>query len=137
MADTQKNYSEQLLTLTNKIKAFEELAQKTTAEKASIHLTEVTNLKDQIKDLTQQYQNQICQLNLLTSDKTKSLNEQIENLKDQQLQKDEMIKQANNLATSYQHELKKAQRRSGINVIAVLIAIIIGFILGAFIFSRI
>jgi len=90
-----------------------------------------------MKDLTQQYQNQIRQLILLASDKTKSLNEQIENLKDQQLQKDEMIKQANNLATSYQQELKKAQRRSGTSVLVVIIAIIIGFILGAFIFSRI
>ena len=83
LADTQKNYSEQLLTLTNKLKAFEELAVKTSAEKANIQLAEVTNLKDQMKDLTQQYQNQISQLTLLASDKTKSLNDQLENLKDQ------------------------------------------------------
>ena len=52
-------------------------------QQANIQLAEVTNLKDQMKDLTQQYQNQISQLILLASDKTKSLNDQIENLKDQ------------------------------------------------------
>jgi hypothetical protein len=128
--ETNKNHAEQLLTLSNKLKSFEELGKKTTEEKANLHLIEVKNLKKQILDLTNLHQIQVEQLNNLQTEKMKSLNDQIQILQNQQSQKDKLIQQANDLASSYQKQLQAAQLKTEPNIGAIIIAVIIGIIIG-------
>ncbi|MDB5276133.1 MAG: hypothetical protein JWR61_1088 [Ferruginibacter sp.] len=136
LADTKKNYTEQMQTLTDKLKSFEELVGKTATDKAALHLTEVNNLKKQMEDITALHQSQLTQINTLQVEKMKSLNDQIQNLHNQQSQKDAMIQQANNLATNYQKQLQDARSTSSPSILTIIIALIIGLIVGAILFSK-
>ena len=89
-----------------------------------------------MQDITALHQSQLTQINNLQADKMKSLNDQIQNLQNQQNQKDAMIQQANNLATNYQKQLQVAQSNSGTSIVAIIIALIIGLIFGAILFSK-
>ena len=61
---------------------------------------------------------------------------QIQNLQNQQIQKDTMIQQANNLASNYQKQLQEVRSHSGTNIVAIIIALIIGLIIGVIIMSK-
>jgi exodeoxyribonuclease VII large subunit len=126
--EAKKNHADQLLTMTNKLKSYEELALKTNQEKANLHTTEVTNLKKQIQDLTHLYQTQVKENETLQAGKFKALNDQIQTLQEQQVQKDKLVKQANEMATMYQRRTQEVESKSGVNIgliIVVIIAIII------------
>ncbi|MEO6843833.1 MAG: hypothetical protein ABI184_01600 [Ginsengibacter sp.] len=101
-----------------------------------MHLTEITNLKKQIQDVTTMHETQVSQINTLKADQMKSLNEQIQTLENRDSQKDKLIEQANNLASNYQKQLQQSQSTSGTNWVAIIIALIIGIILGVVIFGR-
>ncbi len=135
LAHSQTNYNEQLATLDGKLKSFEELIAKTIQDKTTLYTTEVTNLKKQIETISNMHLNQINQLNNLQQEKMKSLNEQIYLLQNQQVQKDKLIQQSNNLASQYQKQLIAASSTTSLHIVAIIIALIAGIILGAFILN--
>jgi exodeoxyribonuclease VII large subunit len=128
--EAKKNYTDQLQILANKLKSHEELVTKTNLEKASLHATETANLKKQILDLTTMYQNQVKESGTLQVDKMKSLNEQIQGLQAQQIQKDKIIQQANDLASKYQRQAQEAEAKNSSSIGPVIVGVIIGIILG-------
>ena len=113
------------------MKNFEELAQKTSQEKINLHTTEVNNLKKQIEDITKLHQSQLSQVNNLQTEKLKTLMDQVGSLEGNQVQKDKLISQANDVANNYKKQLQEAQTKSAPNIILYIIfAVIIGIILG-------
>jgi exodeoxyribonuclease VII large subunit len=99
--ELNKTYAEKLQVLNSKLKIFEELASKSSEEKNQLHQKEVANFKSQIQGLLAQ---QTTQENLL--------------------------KQVRELNASYQKQLAEAQSKSGVGIIAIVIAVIMGAILG-------
>ena len=89
-----------------------------------------------MQDITALHQSQLTQINNLLVDKMKSLNDQIQNLQNQQNQKDAMIQQTTTLASNYQKQLQDVRSNSGTNLVAIIIALIIGLIIGAILFSK-
>lgn len=150
LAATKKNHDDQVLFLSNKLKSLEDLGGKTSQEKAVLHLTEVTNLRKQIQDLTAQYQTQLLQTNKLRDERLKAFGEQIQNLKNQQFQKDSLIEKSNALAANFQRQmedaqstaayfkkqLREAKSKSGIIIIAIIIALIVGIVIGVVLFGK-
>jgi len=135
LADTKKNYNDQMEVLSGKLKSFEELVTKTTTDKAALHLEEVNNLKKQMQDITSLHQDQLTQINSLQADKSKSLIDQIQNLQNEQTQKDVMIQQANMLASNYQKQLQEVSTKSRTSIAVIIIALIIGLMIGLLIMS--
>jgi hypothetical protein len=130
-SELAKNHSEQLITLQTKLKNSEELYNKTTQEKLNLHKTETENLKKQIQDTTELYQKKLTELTELEKEKMLSLTTQVQTLQEQQKQKDKMIEQTSNLASTYQKQLSEAKSSSNSGIIiAAIIAIIIGIIIG-------
>jgi exodeoxyribonuclease VII large subunit len=130
MADVNKNNAGQLEVLTVKLKSFEELANKTSREKQDLHLNEVTILKKQIGDLILNHQTQLDKLSSIQAERAQLVQDKIKILEEQESQKDKMIRQANELASSYKNELEISRSKSGVNIWAVIIAVITGIIIG-------
>lgn len=124
------NYSKQIQNLNDQLKGTKELHEKSTLEAKKNQLEQIETLSNKIKTIEELHKTQLQQINNLQLDKMKSLNEQVQNLQSQQKQKDVLIQQANNLASSYQKQLQEAQSQSGYSIIIVIIAAIIGIIIG-------
>ncbi len=101
IAETKRNHEEQQQLLHNKLKAFDELMLKTNLEKGNLHAIETSTLKQQVVLL-----------------------------KDQQMQKDRLIQQAEMLASDYKSRLNEARPISGMGIAAIIIAVIAGLIIG-------
>lgn len=124
------NHEQQLLTLSEKLKSFEEIVALSEADKLNLHAIEVGNLKNDVARLIETHTEQIFQVNILQEEKIKSFHQQIAALKEQQFQKDKLIQQSNNLAEGFQKQLTAIRVNSKQPIIAIIIAIIVGVILG-------
>lgn len=99
--DLNKTYIEKLNAANTQLKNFQELASKTTIEKASLHQKETENLKSQVQGLTRHLSSQ-------------------ENL----------LKETKDLASGYHRQLNETKSKTGVSPLAVLIALVIGLIIG-------
>lgn len=124
------NYSKQIQNLNEQLKATKELHEKTKEEAKKNHSDQLVILTNKIKTIEDLHKTQLQQINNLQNDKFKSLNEQIQSLINQQKQKDNLIQQANSLASSYQKQLQEVQSQTGYSLIIVIIAAIIGIVIG-------
>ena len=136
IADTQQNHQQQLHTLQEKLKSFEELVAHSAADKLSLHTTEVNNLKKEFAGLLDAQQQQTLQRIHLESEKTNSFHQQIAALQAQQIEKEKLIQQSNKLAQGFQKQLADKKTGSSISVIAIIIAIAAGLIIGLIIGHR-
>lgn len=124
------NYSKQIQNLNEQLKATKELHEKTKEEAKKNHSDQLIILTNKIKTIEDLHKTQLQQINNLQNDKFKSLNEQIQNLNSQQKQKDVLIQQANNLASSYQKQLNDSKENTSFGWIAILIAAVVGLLIG-------
>lgn len=118
VTETKRSHDAQLLVLNSKLKSFEELASKAVQDKTGLHATEITNLKKQADTQQQLHRSELAQLQR------------------QQQQKDTLIEQANRLAAGYRQQLEVEKARPRTSFGAVVVAVIIGLILGALLFSK-
>ncbi|MES2331795.1 MAG: exodeoxyribonuclease VII large subunit [Bacteroidota bacterium] len=101
ITETKLNYEEQKALLQNQLKAFEELASKTDLEKGNLYAMEIGALKQQVLSL-----------------------------KEQQVQKDRLIEQAETLASNYKNQLNDVRPAYGMRIAIIIIAAIIGLAIG-------
>lgn len=106
------------------------LASDISKQMATNYDKQIQNLNEQLK-ATKEFQiNQQNQFNSLQNEKLKAFNLQFENLEKQQKQKDNLIQQSNNLVFNLQKQLKEAESKSRIGPIGIVVAIVIGIIIG-------
>ncbi len=130
IASTELNHRQQLQTMVEKLKSFEEIVTVSAADKLNLHAIEVGNLKKELAHLTTNHREQVMQVTILQDEKIKSFHQQIASLQDQQFQNDKLLQQSNKLAEGFQEQIAQNKPASGFPIVAIIIAIVVGIILG-------
>ena len=117
------NYEKQLQNLNEKLKAVEELKNKSAEESNRLHDEKVKALYSQIELLTKNHANQLNQTQQLQFEKLAVLQKQIDSSNEQNSSKDELLK-------SYKRQIQELESKPSVNWLAVAIAIVIGIAIG-------
>ena len=117
------NYEKQLQNLNEKLKAVEELKNKSAEESNRLHDEKVKALYSQIELLTKNHANQLNQTQQLQIEKLAVLQKQIDSSNEQNSSKDELLK-------SYKRQIQELESKPSVNWLAVAIAIVIGIAIG-------
>ena len=135
LIETSKNHSDQIKLFQDKLISFEQLSVKAKDDSEKNYKAELTQLKNQISDLNTNHQSQLIQLEQLRIERINSLNEQVEALKQQQLQNEKIIFQSNNIAENYLKEINSLKLKSSPTLLYIIISVVLGLLIGWLIWS--
>jgi len=117
------NYEKQLQNLNEKLKAVEELKNKSAEESKKLHDEKIKALNSQIELLTKNHANQLTQTQQLQSEKLAMLQKQVDSFNQQNSSKDTLL-------NSYKKQIQDLESKSSVNWLAVIIAVVIGIVIG-------